>query len=240
MNQEVSIIIRTKNEQRYLPEVLNILHSQTYQNFEIIIIDDNSTDKTLDIAKEYNCRIVKLGKNKFSHPYSCNLGVQAALGRFVVFLNGHSLPISNTWLADGLKFFSNSKVAGVYALTLAHKDGTIVDKILLNTWVYIFGLFRYKASKYSMALLATTNCIIRKDLLVKMPFVSNINGGWGGEDCDWARKQMELGYEFIHDPKFRVRHSHHIKMKDAFWQLRNWLRMFLKFTNDPEKQRRNF
>ena len=48
------------------------------------------------------------------------------------------------------------------------------------------------------------------------------------------------GYQIVHEPRFRVRHSHHLAMKDIFWQLRNWIRMFVQSSEDPEKQRRNY
>jgi len=46
---EVSIVIRTYNEQKYLPDLLEALRGQTYQNFEIIVVDSGSLDKTLPI-----------------------------------------------------------------------------------------------------------------------------------------------------------------------------------------------
>ena len=63
----------------------------------------------------------------------------------------------------------------------------------------------------------------------------------GGEDREWALYFMKRGYKIIHDPKFKVRHSHHLKIKDFFWQLKNWYRMANKnLKNIPEIQRKNF
>ena len=237
---ETSVVIRTKNEEKYLQVLLDILKSQSYNNYEIIIVDDNSTDKTLDIAGKNNCKVITIPKGKFSHPYSCNLGAEVANGKYVVFLNGHSLPITNTWLGDGLKNFNDNLVAGVYAVTLAHKDGTFADKLLYNIVGYTIGLLKYRGGKHSLSLLGTTNAIIRKDLWLKVKFNENVNSGWGGEDSVWAREYIKLGYQIVHEPRFRVRHSHHLAMKDIFWRLRNWIRMFVQSSEDPEKQRRNY
>jgi glycosyltransferase involved in cell wall biosynthesis len=240
MTIETSIIIRTKNEARYLQRVLDALKSQTYRQYEIIIVDDNSTDKTVSIAEQNNCRVVSIPKGKFSHPYSCNLGAKEAVGEYIVFLNGHSIPISKTWLADGLRNFSDKMVAGIYARALAQKDGTIADKLLLNVTGYTLGSFKFKARRNSSGLLGTTNAIIRRDLWLKTQFSNSINGGWGGEDTDWANKHMDMGYKIIHEPKFRVRHSHHLGIKDFFWQLKNWSRMGSVVGKKPEKQRRYY
>ena len=53
MNKLVSIIIRTKNEQRWISSCLSAVFSQTYNNFEVIIVDNNSEDRTLDKVKKF-------------------------------------------------------------------------------------------------------------------------------------------------------------------------------------------
>jgi glycosyltransferase involved in cell wall biosynthesis len=75
---EISIIIRTKNEEKWLDQCLNILSTQSYNNFEILIIDSGSTDKTLEIAKKYNTRILKIKSSDFNYPYTLNFGCKNA------------------------------------------------------------------------------------------------------------------------------------------------------------------
>lgn len=57
----LSIIIPTKNEESSLPRLLNCLKNQSFQDFEIIIADANSNDKTRVIAKQFNAKIVRGG-----------------------------------------------------------------------------------------------------------------------------------------------------------------------------------
>ena len=59
-NPLVSIIIRTKNEKKMVKSVFRKVSSQSYKNFEIIIVDNQSKDKTLKIAKKYNVKILKI------------------------------------------------------------------------------------------------------------------------------------------------------------------------------------
>ena len=49
---ETLIIIRTKNEDRWIKPLIKSLEIQTYQNFKILVIDNNSKDRTLDILKK--------------------------------------------------------------------------------------------------------------------------------------------------------------------------------------------
>lgn len=238
-NPFVSIIIRTKNEEKYLEQVFKMIKWQTFQDFEIIIVDNYSTDKTLEIAKKYLCKIIFIPKGEFSHPYSCNIGAENAQGKYLVYLNGHTIPISKNFLKDGLKNFNDEKVAGVFSYPLAHNNGTFADKILYNITGYTLGMMRFEARNSTSGLLGTTNAILRKDLWKKHKFNENINGGWGGEDTEWAKYFMDLGYKIIHDPKFKVRHSHHLKFKDLFWQINNWKKM-RNNKSIPEKQRKFF
>ena len=236
---ETSVIIRTKNEKKYLRDVLIKLKQQTYQDFEMIIVDDHSCDETLAIAQEFHCKIITIPKDQFSHPYSCNLGAEHAQGKYLVYLNGHAIPISKKFLEEGLKNFEDERVAGVYASVVAHKNGTFADKILYNIFGYTVGMVKYEVKKNRKGLLGTTNAIIRKDLWAQYKFNERINEGWGGEDSDWAVHFINLGYKIIHDPKVKVRHSHHLRFKDFFWQIGNWKKMSVG-RSVPEKQRRNF
>ena len=62
-NKLVSIIIRTKNEERWINSCLESIFSQTYKNFEIIIVDNYSTDKTVKKAEQFGIsKILKIKK----------------------------------------------------------------------------------------------------------------------------------------------------------------------------------
>ena len=102
MKPETSIIIRTKNEEKWLGECLKKLREQTYSDFEIIVVDSGSTDWTLEIAKKSDARIVQIKPEEFSYPFALNVGCRHATAtEYFVILSGHSLPISRTWLEDG-------------------------------------------------------------------------------------------------------------------------------------------
>ena len=84
----VSIIIRTLNEERYLPELLTSIQGQksTFSH-EIVLVDSGSTDQTLEIARQHNCRILNIKREEFSFGRSLNIGCSAAKGFFLVFVS---------------------------------------------------------------------------------------------------------------------------------------------------------
>ena len=96
----VSIIIRTYNESEHLESLLTAISKQSLKegDYEIIIVDSGSTDKTLDIASKFQTKIVPIKKEDFSFGRSLNYGCEAAKGEVCVFISGHCIPVDNKWL----------------------------------------------------------------------------------------------------------------------------------------------
>lgn len=88
---KVSVIIPTYNSEEYLKECLDSLINQTFKDFEIIIVDNNSTDNTINKVKEYknkysNISLVRLDKN-LKQGIARNIGVQNAIGEYIMFVD---------------------------------------------------------------------------------------------------------------------------------------------------------
>lgn len=96
-NKRFSIIIPTLNEEKYLPKLLTSLAQQTRRNFEVIIVDGNSTDKTTRVAKSYDSKLPKLtviDSKKANLPLQRNLGARRAKGEWLVFVDADSVLLS--------------------------------------------------------------------------------------------------------------------------------------------------
>jgi rhamnosyltransferase len=200
----ISIIIRTRNEQRTIDKLLKTLTEQTFQNFEIIVVDDNSTDKTLKIVNDYSkklpIKIIKIKSGEFSHPYTLNLGATKAKGKYLCLVSGHSLPFSKTWLADGLSNFKDPKVAGISA----YYNEVPISYVFPKIGKLIFRPSDKKRINFSRSMINTCS-IIRKDLWKKYPFDEKLPEC---EDYDWACEMLARGYNVVKDPRFNIFHSH--------------------------------
>lgn len=90
MNKKISIIVAVYNTEKYLKKCLNSLLNQTYQNLEIIVVEDCSTDNSKEVLKKYSHNDkVKLIYNKKNSglSYSRNVGLENATGSYIGYID---------------------------------------------------------------------------------------------------------------------------------------------------------
>lgn len=214
----VSFVIRTKNEEKFIGKVLQSLQKQTFKNFEIIIVDSGSTDKTLEIIKKFPVRLIEIKPEEYNPSYSLNLGITKAKGKYIGIISGHSVPISRTWLEDGLAGFKNHKIAGITGHYTSKSIGYFcqdLGRILLK--------LERKQREAFCPWMTNTNSIIRKELWKEYPFDEKLSGC---EDYDWACEMLARGYNIVKDPKFSVFHSHRLISRPGYHErLPRWRRI---------------
>lgn len=96
-----SIIIPVYNVEKYIKRCLDSVFKQTYKDFEVIVVDDGSTDKSIPIAEKYNVQILKTKHVSVSE--ARNIGVKKANGEYLIFLDS-----DDYWDKDLLKEISKS------------------------------------------------------------------------------------------------------------------------------------
>lgn len=107
-DKKISLIIRCKNESKWIKILLQVLKKQSYKNYELIFCDNLSEDNSLDIIKKNNVKkIVKI--KDYTPGYSINRGVQNARGKYIVVLSAHCIPSDNDWLKKLVKFLEINK-----------------------------------------------------------------------------------------------------------------------------------
>jgi len=196
-----SIIIRTKNEEDWIGHCLEAIINQSYKNFEIIIVDNHSSDNTIKIAKSFSVKKI-VSIKKYLPGKSLNAGIRVADGDYLVFISSHCVPKNNHWLKCLLANFNNREIAGVYGRqvpTAFSKANDVRD-------LYItFGLDkRIQTKDYFFH---NANSAIRMKLWQKYPFDEKLTNI---EDRAWAKQITEKGYKLIYEPEAEVFHSHGI------------------------------
>lgn len=233
----VSVVIRTRNKEKHFEKLIENLSMQTIRPSEIIIVDNYSTKRKLHglsrilqktaakcFKEKVELKLVPLADEDFSHAYSTNLGVNAAENELVCLTNAHSLPVSLHWLQDGLRYFEDSKTAGVSGFFIAHSEKASFESV--KEWIYVFGQKIFLRQDWC----STVNCIIRKSLWQLYPFDENLpqiipeSKRYGLEDYDWSKEMIARGYRIVIDPAFSVFHSHERGINDI---TRNVKRYFI-------------
>ena len=118
-----SIIIVTKNHSAYLTKCLNSVLKQTYKNFEVIIIDHNSSDNTAEIIKTFKSDKIKYFLNTENKGIASvrNYGIEKSNGDYVFFTDSDCMPAKN-WVEEGMQILTNNDVAGVEGKTIAENQ----------------------------------------------------------------------------------------------------------------------
>ena len=111
MSDLVSIIMPNYNGSKYLAESLRSVISQTYENWELIIIDDCSTDNSIEIIKKFQLSNNKIrlfvNDKNMGAAFSRNVALQKARGRWIAFLDSDDLWI-NSKLEMQIEFMINN------------------------------------------------------------------------------------------------------------------------------------
>jgi GT2 family glycosyltransferase len=123
----VSVIIVNYNGEIYLDRCLDALRATTYQNFEILVIDNNSTDQSSNLIKtKYPyVRLIELKKN-LGFAVANNLAAKKAEGSFYIFLNNDTV-VTKTWLTELMNAIigSHDKEVAIAQSYLIRHDGQI-------------------------------------------------------------------------------------------------------------------
>ena len=114
----VSVLLVTKNGERYLDEVLRAVRAQqgTFRVMEILAVDSGSRDRTLAILESHAVRVIRIPPQEFDHGKTRNLAAAQARGDYLVFLTQDATPANAHWL-DALltPLRADPSIAGAYS-----------------------------------------------------------------------------------------------------------------------------
>src|SRR3989338_320166 len=99
---EYSLIVLAHNEEELIEEALKSMRAQAYKDYELIVVDNNSTDKTGEIAKRHADKV--LSEKKISYMNAAVTGARAAKGKYIAFCDADTRYPKN-WLLEINKEF---------------------------------------------------------------------------------------------------------------------------------------
>ena len=169
--REVSVLVAAKNEEKNIVKFLKCLENQTYTNFKIILIDDNSTDSTFSLAENYGLKNLILKKNP-------NSGKKSALKFGSQFLSGEYVI-----LTDADCFMNENWLETIVSISVANNFDMILSPVVICA-ENVKSLFQrlWQAESCSFITITAGSCIASKPVMC--------NGGNIGYKTDFFKENL--------------------------------------------------
>ena len=212
---DFSVVIRTKNEERWIGYAIQSVLDHLSKP-EIIIVDNNSTDKTVEIVKFFSenpslnnetnnySKIKVLKINNYSPGRALNMGVKNASKKYIMIISAHCI-LRNFNEKDIIKDLE--KNVCVFGNQIPVWNGKKITKR------YIWSHFSNKKTKNMFSTLEkryflhNALAIYKKNTLKKIPFDENLTSK---EDRYWANKIIKKKMNFIYEPELIAEHQYTI------------------------------
>ena len=207
-NPLVSVVIPVKNGQSTLDNCLRSIKRSYYKNIEVIVVDDHSTDKTIEVAKNFNCRIIETMEGKGANS-ARNLGARQAKGSLFVFVDADIMVTRETILGivETLEEQYIDAVVGIY--TAKHRHETFVSQYK-NLWVR----YSYMKSPPGIDWLFGAISGIKREAFERIGgFNIGLVNQQGTEDIELGKRFSQANMNVVLDMDIEVEHLKHYTIR---------------------------
>ncbi|MBL0738987.1 glycosyltransferase [Flavobacterium sp. GN10] len=177
-NLPVSVIVCAKNEEENVKKYIPLLAQQDYPDFEVVLIDDASSDETLEVFEEFekefsNIRLVKVENNEAfwgNKKYALTLGIKAAKKDYLLFTDADCFPSSKDWITSMTSQFTMNKT-----IVLGYGGYEKVERSFLNK-IIRFETVLTAIQYFSWAKMGLPYMGVGRNLAYKKEEFFNVNG----------------------------------------------------------------
>ena len=219
---KISIILPNYNSEKYLKETIESVLSQTYQDFELIIVDDASTDKSMEIARSFQdprIKYIQSDRNR-QVAYTANIGMEMAEGEYIARIDSDDI-WDEKKLEIQLKFMEeNMDIAACFTRV------DIIDENSHNAnkkYQVIYDIFekaKNRSQKEWLGIFLTEgNCLCHSSVFMRKEFFKDIGGFYnlayvGAEDYElWVRMVIRHPIYVLDDRLVKYRWEEHSATK---------------------------
>jgi len=199
---KVSFIVPARNEEEHIERCIESLIYQSYQDSQVIVVNDGSVDKTGEILSKY--KNIKVIQESGIGPGSArNRGLRESKTEFVAFCDADCF-LDKNWLTNVMKLFS-TEVGAVGGRELLPEDESKFGKMVFNLFMTIGFSVEYLGSKkrvVEVSHLPTSNIVFKRSVLETLGgFNKNL---WTGEDVDLSIRTRKAGYKLLQNPEAKA------------------------------------
>lgn len=212
----VPIYIPTLNAEQSIEELLNALVNQL-EAFEIILIDSSSKDKTVEIAKKFDVKVIQISRNEFNHATTRNLALQKEAD-FYLFMTQDALPYDEYLVENLLEPFEDEDVVVSYARQIPYEDADIIERFARETNYPKESVVKSKESLATIGIktfFSSNSCA-----MYRASYFKKMGGFKEGlimnEDMEFAARAILDGKKIAYAAKAKVWHSHRYTFAQIF------------------------
>ena len=235
----VSVIIPVKNGSKTLNTCLNSIKRSYYQNFEIVVVDDHSTDNTAEIARRFNCKIVQV-QNGSGANNARNIGANNASGDVYVFMDADIVIGRETMLGiiETLEEQYIDAVVGIY--TAKHRHESFVSQYK-NLWVR----YSYIKSPPAIDWLFGSISGIKREAFEKLGgFNVKLLAKHGHDDIELGKRFARADLNIVLNMDVEVEHLKQYNLisfiKNEFHRSMGFARLAVQFRETADSFRKGF
>ncbi len=206
---KLSVIIPTYNAETTLPFLLDSLSNQSFPEFEVIIVDDNSYDNSPQIVNSSPYKLIQLPKNH-GPAYCRNIGAENAQGEILVFTDS-DCRVHDKWIENIKGYFLKQDIDAIMGKL------TLMPSTFLGDSISALGfpaggaigfdkIWKVDENGYTKSL-STCNCALRKEVFREVGGFDTSFPFPGGEDSLLAYDLLRLGYKIKYCPDVIIYHD---------------------------------
>ncbi len=216
---KVSAVVMTLNAEKYIDDFLTKLLEQTLPPYEILVVDSESPDSTIKIAKKYpKTKILTIKRQDFDHGGSRDYAFQNTVGDYVLFFSQDAEISSKEYIFNLVSNFKDPSIAMAYGRQIAKKNAKPYEKLIRE--------FNYPKNK----VIKTADDV--EKLGIKCFYMSDVCSAYKreiyfklngferniltNEDMLIATKAIFSGYKVVYEPEASVYHSHNYSFMQEF------------------------
>jgi len=203
----VTVIMRSKNSDWVIAQALAALYSQTYKDFELLVVDSGSTDRTLEIVKQYPCRLIQIEAKAYYPGSVLNMAIEQAEADIIIFQNSDGVPLSPHTLQRLVSAFDDAAIDAALTRQIPRPEafGWVRRDYRLS--------FPDAAQTPDWIRLSLPMAAMRKSAWEKHHFYED---AWASEDTEWGEWAVQNGMKIKYVPDAIIMHSHNYTLKQIY------------------------
>ena len=208
MDPLISIILRSHNEVHYFGATLDAIAHQSEDRFELIVVDNDSTDGTAELGRRSADRFFRVPAGHYRPGPVLNLAARAARGEVLAFINADATPLASDWLKHLVEPLLAGRAVATFGRQLPRPDAkpwvrfnyarAFGDGAQHATWRHFFSL---------------ANAALLRRVWERRPFSPSLRYS---EDVDWSYWCKQSGLPVVYTPAAAAMHSHNYTLRESW------------------------